>query len=99
MYSSGVGINVSTDIYIQDMGPCRKDVEDLFGILKKRFQILRTPILFNNESSINSLLKTYCILHKVLMDWDGIPDLGCEDDHWIANGKTDLCDILEQRLR
>jgi hypothetical protein len=34
----------------------------------------------------------------MLMDWDGISDLGCEDDHWIANDKTDLCDILE-RLR
>jgi len=34
----------------------------------------------------------------MLMDWDGISDLGCEDDHWIANDKTDLCDVLE-RLR
>jgi hypothetical protein len=51
------------------MGSCRKDVEDLFRILQKEFRILRTPtMLFNKEGSIKSLLKTCCVLHKMLVD-------------------------------
>jgi hypothetical protein len=71
----------------------------LFGILKTRFRILRTPILFNKESSINSLFKTCCILHSILMDWDGMSDFGCEDDHWLAHDRADFYDILERLQR
>ena len=77
------------------MSSVRKDVEDCFGILKKRFRILRVPSLLHSEKQITTMFKTCCILHNMLLDWDGHASMGQDDDHWIAQDKTDLAEVLE----
>lgn len=77
------------------MSCVRKDVEDSFGILKKRFTILRVPSIFNKEKDITNVFKTCCLLHNMLFDWDGLSDMGHDDADWIAADKRDPTDVLE----
>ena len=48
----------------------RKDVECFFGILKARWQFLRNPIEYN-IFTIDDVFKTCCILHNMLLAYDG----------------------------
>ena len=48
----------------------RKDVECTFGVLKKRFKILKVPLLFRDVSFIEDLFITCCVLHNWLLDHD-----------------------------
>jgi hypothetical protein len=55
----------------------RKDIEGVFGILKKRFRFLKN---FNNlfhQSDIDNAFVTCCMLHNMLSKYDGwlAPDL------------------------
>ena len=55
----------------------RKDIEGVFGILKKRFRFLKN---FNNlfhQSDIDNAFVTCCMLHNMLLKYDGwlAPDL------------------------
>lgn len=81
------------------MASCRKDVECLFGILKKRFRILRCPILFNQEESINNLFKACCVFHNMLLEWDGLADLGTNDEDWIARDSAEVAEVSVQPLQ
>lgn len=81
--------------YVIRMASVRKDVEDCFGILKKRFRILRVPSLLNQEKEITNVFMTCCVLHNMLLDWDGLSDLGNEDEDWILADKRDLAGVLE----
>ena len=49
----------------------RKDVECTFGILKIRFKILKYPLLYRKEKTINLIFRTCCVLHNILLDVDG----------------------------
>ena len=48
----------------------RKDVEHLFGVLKKRFRVLKLPLQFREASFIENIFFTCCIFHNMLLKHD-----------------------------
>mmetsp|Transcript_14316 Transcript_14316/g.16648 ORF Transcript_14316/g.16648 Transcript_14316/m.16648 type:complete len:323 (+) Transcript_14316:290-1258(+) len=49
----------------------RKDIECVFGILKKRFLVLKHAIRFQKPEEINDIFTTCCVLHNLILDYDG----------------------------
>ena len=54
----------------------RKDAERCFGILKKRFRILRLPFLYHKAKDIDTTFKVCAILHNMLLQYDGLDTIG-----------------------
>ena len=52
--------------------------------------------MFFNEGDITNMFKTCCILHNMLLDWDGLAGTGQQDEDWIADDKLDLTTMLEE---
>jgi hypothetical protein len=52
----------------------RKDIEGVFGILKKRFLFLKNFVNLYCQSSVDNCFKTCCILHNMLLQTDGFLD-------------------------
>ena len=52
----------------------RKDIEGVFGILKKRFLFLKNFVNLHRQSSIDNCFTTCCILHNMLLQTDGFLD-------------------------
>ena len=50
----------------------RKDIECCFGILKGRFRILKIPVLFQSQAAIDNIFKTCCVLHNLILSYDGL---------------------------
>ena len=48
----------------------RKDVECAFGVMKKRFKVLKIPLLFRDVSFMENIFMTCCCLHNMLLDHD-----------------------------
>jgi Plant transposon protein. len=48
----------------------RKDVECVFGILKKRFLLLKHPIRLHDPEQIHRAFLTCCVIHNILIDYD-----------------------------
>ena len=48
----------------------RKDVERTFGIMKKRFKVLKTPLLFRDVTFIDDIFVTCCVLNNKLLGHD-----------------------------
>lgn len=65
------------------IGSVRKDIEDTFGILKKRFRVLRFPMLYSPTTRIGTIFRVCAILHNRLLDYDNLDDIGQEEEHWI----------------
>jgi hypothetical protein len=57
----------------------RKDIECVFGILKKRFRVLVCPLRIRSLHTCNAVFWTCCILHNMLLSYDGL-DVGSTDD-------------------
>eukprot|EP00965_Chrysotila_dentata_P042859 1422947-Pleurochrysis_carterae.AAC.2 len=72
----------------------RKDFECLFGILKRRFRLLRLPIDFQDTETLDNIFKTCCMLHNMLLVFDGLDTIGQEECDWTA---ADL-DLDERRI-
>ena len=60
------------DRWSENVESVRKDVECIFGILKKRFLILKHPIRLAKEQQIERLFVTCCVLHNLLLEYDGL---------------------------
>jgi hypothetical protein len=45
----------------------RKDIEDVFGILKRRFKFLKAFNQLNKQSSIDDAFVTCCMIHNMLL--------------------------------
>ena len=60
----------------------RKDVECVFGILKKRFLFLKHPIWLHEPEQIENAFVTCCVLHNLLLDCDGYDDWELRDVNW-----------------
>ena len=60
----------------------RKDVECTFGILKGRWRCLKLPILFHDQDDIDNMFFTCCILHNIILSWDGYDRRWESDVHW-----------------
>ena len=52
------------------MESIRKDIECTFGILKKRFLILKRSIRCQDPSMVSPIINTCCALHNMLIDHD-----------------------------
>jgi Plant transposon protein. len=48
----------------------RKDVECVFGILKKRFLFLKHPIRLHDPEQIHRAFVTCCVIHNILNDYN-----------------------------
>ena len=46
----------------------RKIIERVFGMLKKRFRILRLPMLVKKMSEVEDIVKVCCVLHNMGID-------------------------------
>ena len=60
----------------------RKDVECFFGILKKRFRWFKVPSLLRNIEDIRDVFKTACIIHNMILSYDGLDKLWENDANW-----------------
>ena len=68
----------------------RKDVECTFGILKGRFRILKTLMLYQHKDQIDNVFWTACILHNMLLMHDGLDKL---QDWMGADGEHDMLEV------
>ena len=50
----------------------RKDVECVFGVLKGRFRCLKLPIYYHDKVTIDNMFYCCCILHNILLHFDGL---------------------------
>jgi len=48
----------------------RKDVERTFGVMKKRFRILKVPLLFREASFVQDIFVCCAVLHNMLLEYD-----------------------------
>ncbi|XP_060861820.1 uncharacterized protein LOC132938831 [Metopolophium dirhodum] len=49
----------------------RKTVECSFGMMSQKFQVLLSPIRCNNETTINNIIRSVCILHNFIRKREG----------------------------
>ena len=59
------------ELWSNNIESVRKDIECVFGILKKRFLILKHPIRLHSPYCIQRMFVTCCVLHNILLDYDG----------------------------
>ena len=52
----------------EQMESVRKDIEGVFGRIKNRFRILKTPLTFRKKSHIDNLFMTCVGLHNMLLE-------------------------------
>ena len=62
----------------------RKDVECTFGILKKRWRILKHPVRIRGVEKTDKIWKTCCSLHNMLLQYDGL------DTEWLDSSKENF---------
>jgi hypothetical protein len=60
----------------------RKDVECFFGILKARFRYFKNPICLHSQKDIDNAFVTACIIHNMILDYDGLNMLWEADVNW-----------------
>ena len=62
------------DIWSKFMESVRKNVECTFGNLKQWFHVLKHNVRLQNKAVIHDIFICCCILHNMLMDFDGWDD-------------------------
>ena len=72
----------------------RKDIECVFGILKLRFKILKHPIRMHSPEAIHKMFVTCCVLHNLLLDYDGRDTWRTEAGS--SDGNSTEYDVLEE---
>ena len=60
----------------------RKDIECVFGILKRRFRVLKVPFLLSTVEQIDDIFRTCCGLHNMLQTYDGLDTIGELETDW-----------------
>jgi hypothetical protein len=76
----------------------RKDVECTFGILKKRFMILKHAVRFHDIENLEHIFRTCCIFHNILLthdwrdDWESLLDDDSDSDVDYDSSNDDLPD-------
>ena len=53
----------------------RKDIECVFGRVKGRWRLFKTGILFSTREKIDNAWFTACIIHNMLLRFDGLDKL------------------------
>lgn len=69
------------------MESVRKDVECTFGIMKKRFRILKVPFNFKKAATCDHVFRACCVLHNMLLTHDELDTIGKSERDWL---KADL---------
>ena len=64
------------------MGSIRKNIEDVFGMLKRRFRVLKVPFLLPTEEGIDKTFRVCCLLHNMLLHHRNMLDIGQSDEDW-----------------
>lgn len=67
----------------------RKDIECFFGRLKGRFRLFKTGILFLDRGKIDNAWFTACIIHNMLLQYDGLDRLEVDMDWEGKDGEAD----------
>ena len=65
-------------------------MERTFGIMKKRFRVLRLPCLYRTAEKVDNVFKTCCILHNWLMTANGLDTMGHLDGDWIEQSPDQI---------
>lgn len=52
----------------------RKRIECIFGILKKRFRLLKLPINLQYKDDVQNAFITCCVFHNMLLRYDGLDE-------------------------
>jgi hypothetical protein len=76
----------------------RKDVECTFGILKRRFRILKQRMEFHDRGFIDNIFKVCCILHNMILVSDGnMVDEMMSEEYWeqMDPDQEDIEDLAE----
>ena len=75
-----------SNIYVCACSVCsiKKDIECTFGILKKRFRILRLPFNLSKKEDIGLVFKACAVLHNWLLEVDGLAAIGREEEHYLS---------------
>lgn len=60
----------------------RKDVECVNGQLKSRFRELKNPMELHNKDDIDNVFFTCCVLHNMLLEYDGFDRQWEENVEW-----------------
>ena len=60
----------------------RKDVECAFGIMKRRHRVLKVPSRLSTINQQDDIFRSCCILHNMIMQFDGLDTLGDEVGDW-----------------
>jgi hypothetical protein len=69
-------------IYTKRQESCRKRIECIFGLLKKRTRILRNGLPYSSLRVCDNIMRASCILHNMLLACDGLDDIGEYEDDW-----------------
>jgi hypothetical protein len=74
----------------------RKDVECTFGILKGRWRSLKYGFRFQKTEYVDNTVKACCILHNMLLKWDGLDIWETGVDYAGADGhhESDMLNII-----
>ena len=64
----------------------RKAIERVFGILKKRFRILKIPLPCYNLFQVVDIVHSCCILHNMILEDKDRINIGHLVDDWIDKG-------------
>jgi hypothetical protein len=72
-----------------------KDVECTFGILKSRFQILRSQSRYHKIERMDNVWKTCCVIHNILLDYN----VNEEEEYWLeeVNDKFKAIELQQQQ--
>ena len=63
----------------------RKSVEMTFGIMKKRFKVLRNAMLFRDPKYIEKVFRACCTLHNLLLRYDRLDTMGQRGQDWVKS--------------
>ena len=80
--------------FSQRVESVRKDVECTFGILKKRWRILKNHMMIQTKLRIDNIVFTCAILHNMLIDYDEWND---EDDDYDIGADVGA-DVMDPRV-
>jgi hypothetical protein len=74
VYINPITDDFSYDVIIWNeiLESVRKDIECTFGVIKGRFRFLRNGIVYHSASLIENAFITACILHNMLLVYDGL---------------------------
>lgn len=86
-------------LFSKRMESVRKDVECVFGILKKRFTLLSSHIQLQTIEEIDSVFFTCCTLHNMLLADDGWDQRHKDINFWTsAYVDTDVAALVDHLL-